>query len=120
MPNSKVDTQNNTVSIEISGFSYFILMGAGFEPDYEKVVVYPNPYYANKHDGMYFDRLTRDSVIRIYTIAGELVREITVKDFPQKWDVRNEAGEDVTSGIYLYLIKDPAGNKKTGRLGVIR
>lgn len=116
------DEQNNIVYAEVSSFSFFILMGAGFEPNLEQVYVYPNPYYANKHAsvGINFDRLTEYSTIKIFTIAGELVKEIHAKSPCEKWNLCNEAGERVASGIYLYLIKDPAGHKKVGKLGVIK
>ncbi|MEW6606225.1 MAG: carboxypeptidase regulatory-like domain-containing protein [bacterium] len=117
---SQVDTINKAVWADVSSFSFLILMGFGFEPTLEKAFVYPNPYYADRHDCIYFDRLTENSVIRIFTIAGELVKEIRVESSPQKWDVRNESGNRVASGIYIYLIKDPAGNKKVGKLGILR
>ncbi len=82
--------------------------------------IYPNPYYGNKHNYIYFGDVTENSIIQIFTIAGELVREIRVESSPQRWDVRNSAGEKIASGIYIYLIKDPAGNKKVGKLGVIK
>ncbi len=64
--------------------------------------------------------MIEDSTIQIFTIAGELVREIRVETLPQRWDVHNSSGEKVASGIYVYLIKYPAGNKKMGKLAVIR
>ena len=91
-----------------------------FEPTLEKAIAYPDPYEANKHTCIYFDKLSENSTIKIFTIAGELVREIQVKSSPQSWDVCNDAGEKVASGIYLYLITDPAENKQVGKLGVIR
>ncbi|MDI6735354.1 MAG: fibronectin type III domain-containing protein [bacterium] len=82
--------------------------------------IYPNPYYGNKHNYIYFGDVDENSIIQIFTIAGELVREIRVESVPQRWDVRNWAGEKIASGIYIYIIKDPTGNKKVGKLGVLR
>jgi hypothetical protein len=114
---SEVDSINNIVYADVSSFSFFILMGAGFESNLDKAFVYPNPYYASKHEYIWFDRLTENSVIKIFTIAGELVKEIHVTSSPQRWDVKKDS---LASGIYIYLIKDPAGNKKVGKLGVIK
>ncbi|MEW6606975.1 MAG: kelch repeat-containing protein [bacterium] len=99
-----------------------ITVNLGFETTLEKAFVYPNPYYASGkgHTYIYFDKLTSDSIIQIFTIAGELVREIPVTKSRQDWDVRNSDGEKVASGVYIYLIKDPAGNKKVGKLGILR
>jgi len=118
---SWVDPINKVVYAAVPHFSFYQLMGLGFEPTLEKALVYPNPYCADgTEDWIYFDRLSENSTIQIFTIAGELVREIEVKNSPQSWDVYNSVGEKVASGIYIYLIKDSAGNKKVGKLCVIR
>ncbi|MFH1859818.1 MAG: PEGA domain-containing protein, partial [bacterium] len=82
----------------------------------EQVLVYPNPYYADKHNTIFFNHLSKNFTIQIFTITGELVREI----YEKEWDVRNSTGEKVASGIYIYLIKDSSGDKKAGKLAVIR
>ncbi|MBU0701363.1 T9SS type A sorting domain-containing protein, partial [bacterium] len=116
---SWVDPINKVVYAAVPHFSFYQLMGLGFEPTLEKALVYPNPYYANG-DGIYFDKLTENSTIQIFTIAGELVWETRVNSSRMSWDVCNSAGEKVASGIYIYLIKNPAGKNKVGKLGVIR
>ncbi|MFH1860923.1 MAG: T9SS type A sorting domain-containing protein, partial [bacterium] len=121
MLDSQVDTVNKTVSAPVTHLSYFILMGPGFEANLNQVIVYPNPNLSDKHGyNIYFDRLTENSTIKIFNIAGELVHEITVQSSPQRWDTCNSDGERVASGIYIYLITDPADNKKTGKLAIIR
>ena len=35
------------------------------------------------------------------------------------WDVKNEAGEDVTTGVYIFAVESN-GNRKTGKVAVIR
>jgi hypothetical protein len=117
---SRVDTVNNIVYADVSHFSFYTLMGMGFEPNLEKAFVYPNPFYADRHTYIYFDRLSVDSTIQIFTIAGELVWGKRVDSPRIGWDARNSAGEKVASGIYIYLIKDQTGNKKIGKLGVLR
>jgi hypothetical protein len=117
---SQVDPINNVVYADVNSFSFYSLMGMGFEPNLEKAFVYPNPFYADRHTYIYFDRLSQDSTIQIFTIAGELVWERRVDSPRIGWDARNSAGEKVASGIYIYLIKDQTGNKKIGKLGVLR
>ncbi|MFH1898332.1 MAG: fibronectin type III domain-containing protein [Candidatus Desantisbacteria bacterium] len=120
---SWVDPENNMVCANVvTHFSYYILMGPEFPPTLEKAIAYPNPYNAAKHAAIRikFDKLTENSTIKIFNIAGELVREIRVNSPQESWDACNSEDEKVASGIYLYLITDPAGNKKVGKLGVIR
>ncbi|MBI1795715.1 MAG: hypothetical protein HY076_09425 [Candidatus Eisenbacteria bacterium] len=78
-----------------------------------RVSVVPNPYRAVEawnaagENELHFINLPAQAVIRIYTLAGDLVRELqhqdTVRDF-ERWDLRNGRGRDVSSGIYLYRV----------------
>ncbi|MFH1096576.1 MAG: gliding motility-associated C-terminal domain-containing protein [Candidatus Desantisbacteria bacterium] len=122
IPDSWIDYENSLVCALVPHFSYYILMGSGFPITLEKAIAYPNPYYADKHAGIgiRFDKLTENFTIKIFNIAGELVREIHVSSPQESWDACNSESEKVTSGIYIYLITDIVGNKKTGKVGVIR
>lgn len=86
--------------------------------------VSPNPCVITKHgQKMTFKRLTKNCTIKIFTIAGELVRTNKKEDDNdyKDWDLRNDDGEIVASGIYIYLIRDTdTGETKTGKLGVIK
>jgi flagellar hook assembly protein FlgD len=48
------------------------------------------------------------SKIKIYTAAGDLVRELAhndnVRDF-ERWDLKNDSGKQVASGIYMYRVE---------------
>lgn len=82
--------------------------------DLEAVHVVPNPYRGGEvwdipgSNEIHFINLPPVARIRIYTVAGDLVREIhhddPVRDF-ERWDLRNGRGEAVISGIYLYRIE---------------
>ncbi len=95
-------------------------MGAGLVRDPKKALIYPNPYHADRHPCIYFDNLSQDSTIQIFTISGELVREIKTDSSRMEWDTCNSAGEKAASGSYICLIKDLAGNKKVGKFCIIR
>lgn len=83
----------------------------------KEIRVYPNPFLRLEHTQITFDRLPQDAKIRIFTLSRELVREVDVSG-SWNWDVKNEKGEDLAGGVYLYLIIDAAGEKKTGRFAV--
>lgn len=83
-----------------------------------EVTSYPNPFVIREGtEKLTFDRLPYPAKIKIYTVAGELVREINSGD---KWDGRNEAGQIVSGGIYLFYVSDPSGEKAVGKIAVIR
>ena len=120
-----VDTETGEVWIATdSGLSRY---ESGIIPpvtDMESVYVFPNPFFPETSD----ERLTiggladRSSVL-IYTLNGELIREL---DIPRHnlnqihWDGKNENGTLVASGIYLFLATDRAGLSRAGKIAVIR
>jgi hypothetical protein len=108
------------------------------------VVVYPNPY---RYDGNYrelgfearettgqhesktrrihFTNLPHKCTIRIYTLDGDLVREIVhdePKDFPESmhetWDLITRNTQAVVSGIYYYSVESEFGNQ-IGKIVII-
>ncbi|MCK4403480.1 MAG: hypothetical protein KAW02_00190 [candidate division Zixibacteria bacterium] len=83
-----------------------------------QVVPFPNPFIIQ--DGteiLTFDRLPYPAEVRIFTVAGELIKEIKSGN---RWDGKNKAGDLVASGVYLFHIQDPSGKSAVGKIAVIR
>jgi len=83
-----------------------------------QVVPFPNPFIIQ--DGteiLTFDRLPYPAEVRIFTVAGELIKEIKSGN---RWDGKNKAGDLVASGIYLFHVQDPSGKSAVGKIAVIR
>ncbi|MGB2698549.1 MAG: hypothetical protein WBD28_11930, partial [Candidatus Zixiibacteriota bacterium] len=59
------------------------------------------------------------SKIKIFTVAGEFIKEIT-SEGNWKWDLRNQSGELISAGVYLFLVTDAEGNTHVGKIAVIR
>ncbi len=80
----------------------------------EKVLVYPNPYYAfnpaetNRFARFVtFNNLPPQATIRIFNLAGQLVRKIE-KNGPsqfQQWDLLNKDNLPVASGMYIAYVE---------------
>ncbi len=91
----------------------------------DQVFVYPNPVQPPTQQ-MHFSKLDgRSGVIQIFNIVGELVKTIPFSNVSANetvpWNVTNEDNRTVASGIYIYLITNTTtGEKKTGKLGVIK
>lgn len=85
----------------------------------DSVIVYPNPCYLNKGRKVKITPLPAGSKIYIYTIAGELVRTLEEDLGIATWDCRNEVGEIVARGIYIYLITSNT-DKKIGKIAIIK
>lgn len=96
----------------------------------EKINVFPNPYYGvnprevNKYQRyVTFNHLPVKADIRIFNIAGQLVRKLT-KDSPSQfftWDLVNDDSFPVSSGLYIVHIDMPElGTTKIVKLAVIQ
>jgi hypothetical protein len=90
--------------------------------DLSEAVVFPSPFMPSKgHQSIKFGKLTANAKVKIYTIAGELVRELSDDDGDGLiiWDTKNRGGQNVASDIYLALIQG-RGQKKTLKFGIER
>jgi hypothetical protein len=98
--------------------------------DVAKINVFPNPYLGfNKLEPsnyvrfVTFTHLPQKATIRIYNLAGILVRTIVKNDKNQTttWDLQNESGFPVASGMYIvYMDLPDVGSTKTLKLGVVQ
>ena len=98
--------------------------------DVEKINVFPNPYYAANplepdrfNRFVTFNHLPPHAIIRIFTLGGIQVRKLEKNDNTQffQWDLKNEAGLPVASGMYIAYIDMPElGKTKTLKLMIIQ
>jgi len=88
----------------------------------ENLIVYPNPFNSLKgHNQINFSGLTNDAKIRIFTLTGRLVKEEEVNwQYSWAWDVRNMEGEEVARGVYLWIVTNTMGGRKTGKIAIIK
>ena len=79
----------------------------------DAVKAYPMPYDP-ANGSLVIDNLTSSADIRIYDIAGELIRKAPYSSGNGRasWDGKNDAGSIVASGIYLMYIESPEGKKR--------
>lgn len=94
------------------------LINTGCSETFTSSPVFPDPYVTGAgSQEIVFTDLYSSCTIEITTLDGDLVRTITETDGDGQavWDIKNQTGEDVASGIYLYLIKSVSQEAK-GRL----
>jgi hypothetical protein len=60
------------------------------------------------------------TTIKIFTVSGHWVRTLPPSDESVTWDLKNDRGEPVASGLYIYLATDDQGQKATGRFAIVR
>jgi len=112
----KVYDSNNNVSAPAQ--AYVTMVPA----DLSSVRVYPNPWRSDRHGGklVTFDNLAINSTIKIFTVSGHWVKTLPTSSTSVTWDLTNDSGDKVASGLYVYLITSDGGQKKTGQIGVIK
>ncbi|MDE2292354.1 MAG: T9SS type A sorting domain-containing protein [Elusimicrobia bacterium] len=86
---------------------------------------YPIPFIPSRGDlRITFTRLEARVTIKVYDIAGELVKTLTKDDGMTDslaWSpVVNDRGESLASGVYIYHIYSSDGKSVLGKLMVIK
>lgn len=112
------------------------LSEADAQTRWEKVNVYPNPllgyntltnYYTNTPDEPFvtFTNLPEEITIKIYSLSGTLLRTLGTedKDSPAspyiRWDLQNESGLRVASGMYMAIVSSPKYGDKVLKFAII-
>ncbi|HLF14960.1 MAG TPA: hypothetical protein VI932_08750 [Bacteroidota bacterium] len=124
----------NPIQIGIDTYN-FTTTAPGYSTDLARdqvgqINVFPNPYYGvnteelNKYQRFVtFTHLPARATIRIFNLAGVLVRTIEKSDPGQfqRWDLSNESGLPAASGFYVAYIDLPElGTTRVVKLAVIQ
>ncbi|MDD5766300.1 MAG: hypothetical protein PHW79_08675, partial [Candidatus Marinimicrobia bacterium] len=104
------------------------LTKADQKDDLKKINVVPNPYYGFSSEDINsdgyrvrFTYLPEKCTIKIFTVAGTLVRKLEKNDPTTSfldWDLLNFGGMAVASGVYVYHVDIPGIGEKVGKLAV--
>jgi len=96
----------------------------------EDVYVAPNPYKGSAPwlraqevgDKIMFLNVPRRARITIYTLSGDKVISLENKtgEGGVEWNLLNEKGLKVVSGVYIYKVEDEKGNYKIGKFMILR
>jgi len=109
----------NIAWAEVHHFSTFTLAGTPtIKNNLMEVIVYPNPCRVYLGQQLHFTQLTAQCTIKIFNIAGELVKEIEHTNGTDE-EVWTDPGK-IASGVYLYLIMNDHDQKATGKFGIIK
>ncbi|MCK4575995.1 T9SS type A sorting domain-containing protein [candidate division WOR-3 bacterium] len=99
-----------------------IIEGPEPEEDLDSLKVFPIPFKPSQgHTKIYFEGLTAEATVKIYDASGALVKTIEesgddgLEDGFATWKPEENA-----SGIYFYVITNPDGELKKGKLAIIK
>jgi len=100
-----------------------------------RVSVVPNPYRAGSlfdnpggelelGRSIWFVNLPPRCTIKVFTVAGDLVRTLhhdDPVDGKQRWDVLSEHGRAIATGLYVYVVENlDSGEIQRGKLVIIK
>jgi len=105
--------------------------------DLDKIKVVPNPYLANAlweaknpytsgrgPRSIHFTHLPNQCTIRIFTVNGELVKEIlhesNLMDGSAEWDLLTKDNLSASYGVYIFHVDAPGIGTKVGKFAIIK
>jgi thermitase len=88
------------------------------------VYVYPNPWDIRNPNYSSQKKVTISNVpsnatVKIFTLSGVWIKTLAPQNSQAIWDLTNDSGQDVASGLYIYLVTGN-GNKIRGKIALIR
>ncbi|WP_264522444.1 T9SS type A sorting domain-containing protein [Flavobacterium sp. N1994] len=93
--------------------------------NYKDEIIYPNPLATETK--IEFSLATAEQIsITIYNELGQLVKNLVTDNqinegkFEVIWDGKNNSGDEVANGIYIYKITGEKGTLSTGKIIVKR
>jgi ligand-binding sensor domain-containing protein len=85
----------------------------------DSVLAYPNPFVIRNDTERLQFNIAGKYKARVFTVAGELVWEVPELS-DESWDGRNQSGEPVASGVYLFVLEDADGGVARGKFLLVR
>ena len=123
-----VDETDKVVKGKSKHFSIYSIGAMAPANNLSAVVVYPNPvnFSTSVRGTVKFENLMADSRIKIFNLKGKLVKTLNPDTLANdgssgkaEWDGKNEDGETVGFGLYLYHITS-GSQKTTGKIAVVK
>ena len=111
------DLDENNITFYSPIVGYFSLVSLVGE-NVNNYIIYPNPYMPHLYGdtGITFSRLPPETKIEVYTLAGELVWEVTGVSGKKVWFPE----DTISSGMYIVIISDSKGNRSVNKIVIVR
>lgn len=116
----EIDIDDQSGAVYVGTTTGLTRLNAGITPadNIDDVIAMPNPFEViSGADQRVRFNAPFGSRIYIYTVSGQSVISV---DGAEGWDGRNEEGELVASGVYLFVVHGPNGEYGHGKIALIR
>jgi len=118
----KVDNKTGRVYfVTLDGIMTYQSDVADVNSNFGNVLVYPNPVvYSNFKGNVTIKGLAEKTNIRITDAAGNVIHSAVARGGYYEWDLNNQKGKRVASGIYFVLMTNEDGSDKaTAKIAVV-
>jgi hypothetical protein len=122
-PVYSIDMAHNTITAQINKLGLYAVMGVSTDIEVDKLAVYPNPF-ADSTRFVFSVGSECDLKLDIYTLAGRHVRALSRKitesdagDVTIEFDGKDNQGEILANGTYIYKITTKREDKNSSKLG---
>lgn len=123
-PSAESDKDNFMKDNEGNPLPLYLRAKPATAEDLSRVTVAPNPYLGSAYWGekIQFMNLPGSCRILIYTVNGELIKELIHNDGTgdESWDLYTRGERQIASGLYVYKIETSGGKYKIGKFMVLR
>ena len=107
------------------GISVYKSPYAVYGDNYQELKIFPMPYEIPSTRPMIIDGLLQESEVKIITLDGTFIRQLSYLDggvIGQQafWDGKDHRGRYVSSGVYLCMVYTKEGDTSVGKIAVIR
>ena len=118
-----LDAQGNVVATQDTSFFIkgdSVIVPVDSLPE-TPIIAFPNPV-RQEHGGVYFDGIEAGMTVFVFNLVGEMIWSSKGTDNKRLfWNVRTTSGEMISSGIYIYVVKDKNEKKRaSGKIVVLR
>jgi len=112
---SQTDTQKFVLSVRL-------FLTKGVVTDSASYNVYPNPWVEREllYKRVFFENFPENSELLIFNLVGEPVVKTEIDNQLFMWDVKNNSGLDVQSGLYFYYVREGSKILLSGKIVIIR
>lgn len=109
-----VDKNTRQLTAKTDQLGVFQIVSFVISASVSEATVFPNPWHPGRvgHDSVTITPLPLNATLKIYTLRGELVRELkTDTNGVASWNGLNQEGEGVASGVFVVRIEGDGGDK---------
>ncbi|MCP4482558.1 MAG: T9SS type A sorting domain-containing protein [bacterium] len=112
---TEIEISEQRLFAEVDSLSLYAVLLARPTLGIENMIVYPTPYYSDKHDAIKIGNLPTDYTdieVKVYDISGKEIIAFDGTDVTQnftnnyiEWDAKERNGDSLATGVYIVLVK---------------